>query len=207
MIRSIVLRPAELDGLGFRLRGREVTRVEALSDAVFGFAITFALNAALLFLVVFYIYPLKFLFTLVSSGVLGIGGESAPRLTIGRDQAVTLMVIYALCLVAVFFVLGLMTLHAWRKRAALDLDAREVHLTRMTVQYCGIWIAISLLVIASAVIGGMRWIWLAGVSFGLLGPVQFAHGYWMGKRAPEREDPSAAVAPGDRSVLSEGPAG
>ncbi|HEX8451545.1 MAG TPA: TMEM175 family protein [Longimicrobium sp.] len=40
MIRTMVMAREPGDKLGFRLRGREVSRLEGLSDAVFGFAIT-----------------------------------------------------------------------------------------------------------------------------------------------------------------------
>jgi uncharacterized membrane protein len=40
MIRNLVMARERGDKLGFRLRGREVSRLEGLSDAVFGFAIT-----------------------------------------------------------------------------------------------------------------------------------------------------------------------
>jgi len=40
MIRKMVMAREPGDKLGFRLRGREVSRLEGLSDAVFGFAIT-----------------------------------------------------------------------------------------------------------------------------------------------------------------------
>src|SRR6267143_2810026 len=111
------------DHVGFRLRGREITRLESFSDAVFGFALTllvvsldvpksfndlvttmrgfpaFAicflllaliwnghykfcrryglddgttrfLTCVLLFLVLFYVYPLTFLFNLSITGLL-----------------------------------------------------------------------------------------------------------------------------------------
>src|SRR6476620_7080236 len=40
MLRAALAGRSEVDAKGFRLRGREVSRVEGLSDAVFGFAIT-----------------------------------------------------------------------------------------------------------------------------------------------------------------------
>ena len=41
MLRDRLVRDsARMDGRGFRWRGTEVSRLEALSDAVFGFAIT-----------------------------------------------------------------------------------------------------------------------------------------------------------------------
>ncbi|HEY0036278.1 MAG TPA: TMEM175 family protein [Longimicrobium sp.] len=40
MIRNLVMAREPGDKLGFRLRGREVSRLEGFSDAVFGFAIT-----------------------------------------------------------------------------------------------------------------------------------------------------------------------
>jgi hypothetical protein len=40
MIREKLLSQGVGEEYGFRWRGRDVTRIEALSDAVFGFAIT-----------------------------------------------------------------------------------------------------------------------------------------------------------------------
>jgi uncharacterized membrane protein len=40
MLRAAIAPSADVDGHGFRIRSREVSRLEGLSDAVFGFAIT-----------------------------------------------------------------------------------------------------------------------------------------------------------------------
>src|SRR5687768_5259653 len=145
------------DRVKFRLRGREVSRVEAFSDVVFGFAltlivvslevptsyeelirtmrglpafaicfailtwvwhvhytffrryaltdeITVALNTALLFIVLFYIYPMKFMFSLLTR---------QDRRDIDWPN---LMLIYGFGFVGIFTLYLLMYLHAWRKR-------------------------------------------------------------------------------------------
>ena len=124
MLRAALAGRSDVDAKGFRLRGREVSRVEGLSDAVFGFAITLlvvslevpntydeligmmrgfvafgasfavlimiwyehytffrrygfedvwiiTLNAALRFVVVLYIDPLKFMFSAVIGQLFG----------------------------------------------------------------------------------------------------------------------------------------
>lgn len=123
MIRSRMMQSSRGEN-GFRWRGREVSRLEALSDAVFGFAITLlvvslevpqtatelfnvmrgfvafaacfallflvwwhqyrffrryglndgvttVLNAVLLFVVLFFVYPLKFVFGFVIAMAMG----------------------------------------------------------------------------------------------------------------------------------------
>jgi uncharacterized membrane protein len=238
VIRAIFGSDAVVDAHGFRIRGREVTRVEALSDAVFGFAITLlvvslempksfdelmvmmggfvafaatfamliqiwyqhyvffhryamqdfttiVLNGILLFVVVFYIYPLKFMFTLLFSEMLGIG----PRvgMQIENAQIVPLMVLYSLSVVIVFAVFTLMFLHAYRRRAALGLDELEVHLTRVQLRFCLIWMATGLVSIALAWFGGVEWVPVSGMIYAVLGPAQGLNG-WLGfKRAPKRE--------------------
>src|SRR6266404_7036039 len=162
---------------GFRWRGREISRIEGLSDAVFGFAITllvvslevpktfneleetmkgfaaFAisfvllfqvwyyqylffrryalqdmttmlLNAALLFIVLFYVYPLKFVFSLLVNELMGIHPEiKLPDGTvepmINPEQSGTLIIIYGLGFVAVFLMFTLLYAHAYRRRAKL----------------------------------------------------------------------------------------
>src|SRR3954453_22018795 len=171
------------DFSGFRLRGREVTRMESFSDAVFGFALTllvvsldvpktfadlvttmrgfpaFALcflflaliwnghykycrrygmddgtsrflTCVMLFLVLFYVYPLKFLFSISITGML-FGG--AQPLIMTRSQFSTLLVIYGLGFAAVYFSINLLYLHAYRKREVLDLNELEKFDTRYQI--------------------------------------------------------------------------
>jgi uncharacterized membrane protein len=172
----------------FRIRGKEISRVEGLSDAVFGFAITLlvvslevpktadevlhamrgffafaitftllfmvwrvqftffrryglednttvALNAVLLFVILFFVYPLKYVFTSIVERVLtklGFPNPDAPNLF--KDQhAIILLVIYALGWMAVFGVFALLHAHAYRKREELQLTAVEEFDTRVAV--------------------------------------------------------------------------
>jgi uncharacterized membrane protein len=172
----------------FRIRGKEISRVEGLSDAVFGFAITLlvvslevpktadevlhamrgffafaitftllfmvwrvqftffrrygledtttvVLNAMLLFVVLFFVYPLKYVFTSMMERVLthaGFPDASAPNLL--KDQhALVLLVIYALGWMAVFGVFALLHRHAYNKRDDLELTPVEEFDTRLSV--------------------------------------------------------------------------
>ena len=63
-------------------------------------------NCALLFTVLFYVYPLKFLYTLV---IASFTGESAFRHALGRPgDGVRLMTIYGLGWIAVFVIFALL---------------------------------------------------------------------------------------------------
>lgn len=177
------------DLVGFRLRGREITRLESFSDAVFGFALTllvvsldvpktftdlvmtmrgfpaFALcflflaliwnghykycrryglddgtsrflTCVMLFLVLFYVYPLKFLFNLSITSML-FGGSAQP-LMMTRSQFSTLLVIYGLGFAAVYLALNLLYLHAYRMRDVLELNELEKFDTRYTIMRLGI---------------------------------------------------------------------
>jgi uncharacterized membrane protein len=209
-------------------RGREVSRVEAFSDVVFGFALTLivvslevprsfdelmrimqgfpafaicfailtwvwylhhkffrryalqdgltiAFNTVLLFLVLFYTYPLKFMFSMVTGEVAFDGNASA------------LFAIYGLGFAGMFAVLLLMYFHAWRQRDALALNAVEVWDTRTEMYFYAAYIAIGLL---STLIGtfaegrALRW---AGLCYFLIGPVSGAIGWWRGSHRSQAE--------------------
>jgi hypothetical protein len=229
----------------FRLRGREVSRIEALSDAVFGFAITllvvslevprtfdalmemmrgfiafavcfamlilvwyqqykffrryglndvltFVLNAALLFVVLFYVYPLKFVWTLLVNLIMGV--DIRVRLPTGElvamvqgDQMGKMMIVFSLGYVAVFAVFALLYLRAYSKRAELELNPLEVLDTRAELEEHLLHVAIGLLSIGLAGVGGRGFAALAGFCYMLIAPVMTVHGMSVGKKRKRLE--------------------
>jgi uncharacterized membrane protein len=78
------------------------------------------LNCALLFFVLFYVYPLKFLFTAMFE-----------HPEIEASEARALFTIWSLGYGAVFAIFALLYLHAWRIRAQLELTPLETIRTRV----------------------------------------------------------------------------
>jgi uncharacterized membrane protein len=172
--------PAMDDKVEFRNRAHEVSRLEAFSDVIFGFAIsllvvsleapknfeelmemmhgmlpfalcffvfidlwfehhhfsrryaledrpTMIINTLLLFVVLFYVYPLRFALTMLARSFTG------ERQGLTHEQAITMFTIYGFGFLAVFTILGAMYLHAWRKREALQLNEVERLMTMESV--------------------------------------------------------------------------
>lgn len=192
MIRQKLIAHYERAGRAVRFRNREISRMEGLSDAVFGFAITLlivslevpktstelietmrgfiafaftffilfsiwyrqftffrrfgledtvaiALNGALLFVVLFFVYPLKFL----ASWIVGraMGGSKSVLLANGQLERIVkpehmpwLFAIYGLGFSAVFTVFALLYRHALTKRDELGLTDLELFETKHAVK-------------------------------------------------------------------------
>ena len=230
----------------FRWRSHEVSRIEGLSDAVFGFAITllvvslevpqtfaelsqlmngfgaFAisftllflvwfnqhkffrryglqdattvwLNAALLFVVLFYVYPLKFLFTFLVDRFTGGHGEirlpngNVEEMIQNDSQMGTLMLIFGIGYFAVFAVFVLLHLHAYRKREALELTDIERFDTISSIQESGLNCGIALVSICIVLFAGARFSGFAGMTYMLTGLVMAVHGFIMGARRKKLE--------------------
>jgi uncharacterized membrane protein len=86
------------------------------------------LNCTLLFLVLFYVYPLKFLFGLLFGAMLH---GRVPEITLA--EVPKLMILYGLGFAAIFLVLALMYVHAFRLRNELELNAVEEYTTRREI--------------------------------------------------------------------------
>ncbi|MEY2531652.1 MAG: hypothetical protein QOI96_1737 [Verrucomicrobiota bacterium] len=208
---------------GFRMRGREVTRLESFSDAVFGFAVTllvislevprsydqlietmqgslafaacFAilamiwndhyvfsrrfglqdgfvrfLTSLLLFIVLLYVYPLKFLFNLFINGMILHGARG--QLTL--EQATTFFVIYGMGFSAVFLAFTALYVHAYQRRAELELTPLEALDTRWEI-YGLLWQAavgvVSIIIALSQKFGN----WPGYIYFSLF-PIMSLHG-------------------------------
>jgi uncharacterized membrane protein len=230
----------------FRWRSHEISRIEGLSDAVFGFAITllvvslevpktfrelaetmngfgaFAasflllflvwfnqhkffrryglqdattvwLNAALLFVVLFYVYPLKFLFSFLID--IFTGGHGEVRLPNGNveemiennQQMGSLMLIFGIGYLAVFGVFVLLHLHAYRKREQLDLTEIERFDTISSIQESALNCGIALVSISIVMLAGARYSGLAGMCYMMTGLVMAIHGFVMGARRKKLE--------------------
>jgi hypothetical protein len=92
--------------------------------------LTTTLTGVLLFLVLFYVYPMKFLFSMLFDQMLGIARADAIR----PEQVPLLMVVYGAGFIAVQLVFVLLYLRAYRLADTLELDAYERLATRGEIQ-------------------------------------------------------------------------
>lgn len=203
-----------MQSVPFRNRAHEVSRIEAFSDIVFGFALTLivvslevpdsfdelmhemrgflgfaicfavlmwiwhahytffrrygltdvytiVINTMLLFLVLYYVYPLKFMFSLVTGAIHG-----------GHGDASKLFVIYGLGFAGIFALLLLLYLHAYHRRGELELNEYEVHDTQTAMWMYTAYVLIGLLsTLIALTVSSRQWLSFAGWTYFLLGPV------------------------------------
>jgi uncharacterized membrane protein len=143
---------------------------------------TVFVNAVLLFVVLFYVYPLKFIAsTLFDLFVLRSGPDDAFG---SLDDSRMLMLLYSGGVVLIFGAFLLLYRHAWRHRERLDLDPSE----RLSLHY-GMrahLISMSLGIVSIAlVLANRRLAGIAGLIYILMGPLHAWNGY-MGGRAQSR---------------------
>jgi uncharacterized membrane protein len=140
---------------------------------------TIALTAVLLFVVLFYVYPLKFVFKLAIDRLLGFHVETGGEPIMAASQTPMLMQIYSSGVIAVFTVFALLYANAYRKRAELALTERQLLDTRVNIiDNAGIAL-IGVVSIAIATFGGP---WaaaaLAGPIYFLIGPFKWGLGWY-----------------------------
>ncbi len=222
-----------------RWRGREVSRMEAITDGMFGFAITllvvslevpssfdetlrrmsgvlaFALcfammiwvwsshnqfcrrfglsdartmllNFALVFVVLFFVYPLKF----VALGLVAHLSSLAGRLVVPNGLKIQaqelpiLFAIYGFGVAAVFGLFGLMYLHVRRRADDLELDPIE----RRAVAVEAIrFFALALLGVVSATVAiTTKNISMAGYLYTFIGVIEWQQGTRLGNLVRQR---------------------
>ena len=122
-------------------------------------ASTVRLKAALLFIVLLYVYPLKFLFTILIDELSGFGTDV--RLPNGNvveaiepGQVPLLMVIYGAGFIGLQSVFVSLYLRAYALRGTLGLDANELSITRQEIQGFPLMMAVGLASVTFAVFGG-----------------------------------------------------
>ena len=228
-MRGVLLKRSAGGEEDFRWRGTEISRVENLSDAVFGFAITLLvvsarvpetfheltellrlfvpfgacvlvfgmiwqahykfyrryglqdgttmlINAALLFVMLFFLYPLKFLVTLLFN--FFTGRHDLVSATVQDSD--TLLVIYSAGYASVFGLLAAFYGQAWRRREALELTPMERLITKETLGLLLVHVTMALLVLNV----GLLWqtAGIAGALYFLIGPLSYAVGRHYGRQ-------------------------
>jgi uncharacterized membrane protein len=151
---------------------------------------TIVLNMALLFTVVFFTYPLKFLFR----NIVVSAADSPVR----PDQVGELFVIYGLGYAAVFAILALLYRHAYGKREELELTPREQLETLVSLRADCVNIGVALLSIAVALALSAAGLYgLAGFAGGIAYPLGIWAGLWLLWRyhKPYRAELQAAENP------------
>lgn len=230
MLRQQLLKRANPSGTAFRWRGGDVSRLEGLSDAVFGFAITLlvvslevphtfdelaaamrgfagfavcfcllslvwydhyvffrqyglddtitvVLNLMLLFVVMFYVYPLKFLFTMLVS-MFAVG----ERPVMEARHFPALMLIYGAGFVAIYTLFALMYLNAYRRRDSLELNELELFDTRAAIGSDVVLVAIGLISMLCAWIGTSKLTIVSGLMYWSIGPAMGVYWTIAGRR-------------------------
>jgi uncharacterized membrane protein len=209
----------------FRWRGKEVSRLENLADAAFGFALTLlvvstevprdfeglmrvlrgfpafaasfailllfwnehykffrrygledsftrAINYTILLLVLFSVYPLKFLFnTWLGGGTQGFNSY---------DDLNFIYRVYGLGFASVWTLYALLQGHALRHRAQLGLNEVEVILSRLQLNEFRIQVGVCFLSIALTYM--LRSTWVPGVIYSIIGPLAAWNGTWHGRQ-------------------------
>jgi uncharacterized membrane protein len=143
-------------------------------------AYTVALNAALLFVVLLYVYPLKFMFDRLFAGLLP--KRANPPEPMPLYQLANASAIYAIGFMAVFVVFALLYHHAYRCRATLELTDLEVFDARAGIAHHLISTTVGLISLLIAMLAPLNWTPLAPTAFCLMGPFHWAWGAQSRKR-------------------------
>jgi uncharacterized membrane protein len=128
------------------------------------------LNSMLLFVVLFYVYPLKFLATALLNPLLG--DETLPANWDGRFVMLT----YGAGVALVFGTFVLLYRHAWARRATLDLDRTDLVTLTFKTRAHTISTALGVVSILLAAVMPPRLMWVPGVLYGLMGPLHAWNG-------------------------------
>lgn len=160
---------------------------------------TVVLNSVLIFVVLFYVYPLKFLFTLVVGGLSGgrtVSQEQLDRMFSSANQVPALMIIYSVGYTAVCVIFALLYHYAYRMRAELELNEYEALRTIHAVAFQIGFAVVGVMAIVLALVLPVRLAGYAGMFYSMNGVVGLALGSILGKRerlALERIQASSAA--------------
>jgi uncharacterized membrane protein len=134
------------------------------------------MTMGILVLVLFFVYPLKFLFTMVTVNLLGLDMHEAPHLA-SHSDVVFLYTAYGLGFAGVWSLYAALYAYALRQRAVLQLDANELVLTRGSFFSYAIHVGVCLTSVLVAHLTDHNA--LPGLVYLLLIPLQTLEKWWF----------------------------
>ena len=153
--------------------------------------LTVAINGVLLFVVLFYVYPLKFLFTAAFSFFIPLLGL---RLRVTPPQLATIFAIYGAGFVVLFTVFALLYLQAYRKRDELGLDALATFDVRASLGAHLVSAGVGAVASLIALFAPSPFPALSGFTYFLMGPSHWVYGVRSGRRRKSLEEGLAGEA-------------
>ena len=139
---------------------------------------TVLLNSLLLFVTLFYIYPLKFMFDSMFGELDAVPGlERMTLLQLSRAS-----VVYGLGFVALFLMFALLYRHAYNKRDELGLTPVEVMDVKVFAGHHLVSVSVGLLSVAFALLAPIQMSPIAPSIFALMGPLHWLFGSYAGRK-------------------------
>jgi uncharacterized membrane protein len=139
--------------------------------------LTVFLNALLLFVVLFYVYPLKFMFDSMFAQLLPawrLRGPDVVRMQL--PELATASAIYAVGFIALFTTFALLYHHAYRRRAELQLTPLDVFDVKLFAGHHLVSLSVGVVALIVAVAAPVQIAFLSPMCFGLMGPAHWAFG-------------------------------
>ena len=158
-------------------------RRTGLQDATTAF-----LNSVLLFVVLFYVYPFKYLTVAVLGPVFGL-----KPVVLGDGSQ--LMLLYSGAIFLIFGTLLALYTHAWRQRGTLDLDSVALLELRFGWRSQLVSTSIAVASILLALVLPDRQMGFAGMIFAMMGPLHAWNGYAAGAALARERKQASPPAP------------
>jgi hypothetical protein len=142
--------------------------------------LTILLNAALLFLVLFCAYPLKFLYITIFTYL--VRNDFSPRFA-AAVQINGMLVLYALGFASAFFLVAALYWNAWRNRETLALNGIERLLTVSSIVDALGLAAIGLIACLASLVLPPSWALYSSALYLLIVPWKALNGLYFGRKA------------------------
>lgn len=135
---------------------------------------TTVINSALLFVVLVYVYPLKFMFESFMHQVFGLSSRDIVGMSL--NELATASILYGLGFFILMSLYMLLYLHAYRRRDALNLGQLETFDTLSLAGHHAVSASVGLFAMLFAVVAPVTLAFLSPSSFALMGPAHWFYG-------------------------------